>query len=137
MFYFTGCVDIKKCKCKLQLSNANDIQELIIGKDKSLNVSFTLANVGEEPSLGSKIGFVFPIHLKLIESPEYGCSINGQRDYDMPTETQVSRINSFSSLSNGNIVRKVLSTTTFHFDQTINVIHRMYTQASPFIMSAN
>ena len=95
LLYFVGCVDIKNCKCKLQLSNENDIQELIIGKDKSLNVSFTLANVGDEPSLGSKIGFIFPIHLKLIESPEYICSIDGQRDYDLPTESQVSRILKF------------------------------------------
>ena len=106
--YFVGCVDIKNCKCKLQLSNENDIQELIIGKDNSLNVSFTLANVGEEPSLGSKIGFVFPIHLELIQSSEYSCSINGQRDYDMPTETQVSTIKSLSSLPNGNTTSKIL-----------------------------
>ena len=64
-----------------------------------------MANVGEEPSLESKIEFIFPIHLKLIESPEYGCSINGQRDYDMPTETQVSKCKSFSSQSYGKISR--------------------------------
>ena len=32
------------------------------------------------------------MHLELIQSSEYSCSINGQRDYDMPTENQVSRI---------------------------------------------
>ena len=75
---FLGCKDVKKCKCNIELTTLgnsydSDITNLVLGQDKSLNVKFKLANVGEEPAIGTNFTFAFPIDLELLDDEMFRC----------------------------------------------------------------
>ena len=74
------------------MSPTDKNQVLTLGLNDTLTVPFILNNIGEEPSIGSKVEFSFTKYFELIEDSAYTCKINGQREFDTGSETRVSKI---------------------------------------------
>ena len=87
---YTGCQDIKDCKCNLVLKDAGKIPEIVLGEDKVLDVKFVLSNTGNEPAIGIVFQFSFLMNLEFVDGEKYDCKktvISGGRS---TLETDVS-----------------------------------------------
>ncbi|XP_059089625.1 integrin alpha-5-like [Tigriopus californicus] len=69
----TGCED-NVCKCSVELSKPNDINRVVAGTGKGLEVTMTIVNHGSEPSYENKLEITsaypipFPNHLRCENS---------------------------------------------------------------------
>ena len=70
---FSGCEDIKDCKCKLVLEDAGQIPEIVLGQDKVLDVKFVLSNTGNEPAIGIVFEFSFKMNLEFVDAEKFDC----------------------------------------------------------------
>ena len=74
------------------MSPTDKNQVLTLGLNDTLTVPFILNNIGEEPSIGSKVEFSFTKYFELIKDSAYTCKINGQHEFATGFETGVSKI---------------------------------------------
>ena len=47
---------------------------MILGQSQTVNVKFSVSNVGKEPAIGTKFTFAFPVNLPLIEGDKFHCN---------------------------------------------------------------
>ena len=71
---FLGCKNPEQCECELQIKSLEPITKLILGQSQTVNVKFSVSNVGKEPAIGTKFTFAFPVNLPLIEGDKFHCN---------------------------------------------------------------
>merc|ERR1719322_638609 len=78
------------------MSPTDKNQVLTLGLNDTLTVPFILNNIGEEPSIGSKVEFSFTKYFELIKDSAYTCKMNGQQEFARGFETGNGQSSSFS-----------------------------------------
>ena len=74
LLLYLGCKNPEQCECELQIKSLQSITELILGQSQTVNVKFSVSNVGKEPAIGTKFTFAFPVNLPLIEGDKFHCN---------------------------------------------------------------
>ena len=69
---------MENCKCNIELttlgnSHHGDVTDLVLGQNKTINVKLKIANIGEEPAIGTNFTFSFPIDLELLDDEKFRC----------------------------------------------------------------